>query len=565
MVKRFLSLGLMLMVVLPLLAQSPVGHGVIVALPASNSICSASVCRSVSEWLYPTLFAIDPITGIVIPSSDVHGGVAKTHLLTRDVIQKIELRDDLFWGDGQPITAYDVLFSLLAESDNITQEIKAIAIDDDYTLTVEFVTPDCAAPAQLNVLIQPAHIWGQNFARNVQSVTENKPVLYTIQEWFDTGVFYYESSLNWEQVHRATAGSFVIKEFSHSEPYRLVSGETAIIIRDLYAISPDVTGSRFLSINATQAFLGGEVSYLINPPLMHRADLFAQPDLQIAVEPSERWLMLMFNFANPNRPRDAFDAEGNPRDQQINPTVGDLAVRQALQHAIDVDQLIDVVYQGYAEPLNSLWPPTSWAHDNTRPTQMYDFRAAEDILQAAGWWDANGDGIRECRECATAEIGTPLSLNMIYDTELDWVGQLIASQLYRIGVEVRFDGGLPSEQRFDLYLTRRTTSFTSDPDISPWFMREYDRRYEGFTAPNYGSFYDETVEQLFTQARTVDSCEIPARRDLYQQIQDELDAQTAVIPLLVEQDMIVAQPSVLGFDPLPGRPLWNIRDWVVMP
>ncbi len=571
MVKRLLSAVLMLMMVLPLLAQSPNGRGVITALASigasGETVCSGLPCFPVREWLYPTLFAIDPVTGFIEPSSDTNFGLAENVLLTGEATQQIHLRDDLVWGDGQPVTAYDVLFSLLAYQDGISSEITAVTIEDAYTLTLEVAEPDCALSAQINLQVLPAHAFGLDFAANVDKSKAENAAPHSFAEWADAQVLRYRYGYNITetQIHSATAGTFVWEDARPNEPYRLVSGETAIIIRNLDAIAPRVGGSLASNIGGVEAFLEGEITYIINPPVNRRADLLAQPDFQIAVEPSERWAMLMFNFANPDKPRDAFDAEGNPREQGVNPTVGDPAVRQAIKLGIDVGEIIEVVYQGYAEPLASLWPPTSWAHDASRPVTEYDFRAAQDILQAAGWRDSDGDGIRECRECATAPIGTSLTVEMLTDDSLGRVGEMIARQLYRIGINVEFMSDSPSAQRFDMYLAAQTTPWVSDPDVSHWFMRDFDQRNIGGIAPNYGSYYDQNLEELFTAARTVDLCEASTRRDLYGQIQDELDAQTAVIPLFVEQDMIVAQPSALGFDPLPGRPLWNIRDWVVMP
>jgi peptide/nickel transport system substrate-binding protein len=575
MIKRLLGTALLLITVMPLFAQPPAGRGLIKvidpnSLPA-NRVCSALACDQVMEWIYPPLFATDPVTGVVVPPSEDNFGLVESILLTDEKTQQLRLRDDLFWGDGQPVTAYDVLFSLILLQDasfaptSIASEIKAVTAEDDYTLTVEFNDPDCAVPAHINFLVRPAHMFVRDFPDGVNWMNSENGRPLTFAEWNQTGLRDQRSSITIEQLQAAHAGPFTDETPPSGEPFQLVSGETAIVIRDLESITPQVTGSLPASIGPVEAFLAGEVTYLINPPMNRRADLLAQPDLQIAVEPSERWAVLMFNFANPDKPRDAFDAKGNRRDQEMNPTVSDPAVRQAIRHAIDVDAIIDVVYQGYAEPLASLWPPTSWAHDANRPAVEYDFRAAEDILQEAGWWDADRDGVRECRECATAPLGTPLTLDMVTDDSLYPAAEMIARQLSRIGINVVFSGERPEAQRFDLYLSAQVTAPMDDPDLSHWFAREYDRRGQGIVSPNYGSFDDERIEQLFTEARTVASCEVPARRELYSQIQDELDAQIAVIPLFVEQDMFVAQPSVLGFDPLPARPLWNIRDWVVMP
>lgn len=575
MLKRLLGAVLMLAAVLPLVAQPPDGRGVITILNPLNTqerrICTALVCEPIAEWVLPPLFATDPITGEIVPPSAENLGLIEDIQLNGEAAQQITIRDDLYWSDGQPITAYDVLFNLITwrtsitGTMNISEEFESVTLVDDYTLSVVFTEPDCSTAAQVNVLIRPAHIYALDFVNRVDALLAEDNTPLSLDEWDDAGVLEFRTNYNLVRWQNATAGEFMVVDERPYAPYWLVSDDTAVIARDLLSITPTLVGSLPTNIGMVETFLAGELSYIVNPPMERRADLLAQPDLQISIQPSERWWVLMFNFADPERPRDAFDEDGNPRDQGINPTVGDPAVRQAIRLALDIDQIIDVAYDGYAEPLASLWLPTSWAHDPTRAIPEHDLRAAENLLQAAGWWDADRDGVRECRACTTAPIGTPLNLDMVTDQPFGEVASLIADQLWRAGIRINSMDSSASEQRFDLYLSSHMTPVHQDPDRGLWFSPAADQRYRGPYAPNFGSYNNETVSDLFTEARTVSTCDRATRRALYSQIQDEFDAETAVIPLLVEQDMFVAQPSVIGFDPRPGRPLWNIRDWVVMP
>jgi ABC-type transport system substrate-binding protein len=60
------------------------------------------------------------------------------------------------------------------------------------------------------------------------------------------------------------------------------------------------------------------------------------------------------------------------------------------------------------------------------------------------------------------------------------------------------------------------------------------------------------------------SCDIDERAALYREVGPILQADQPYVWLLGQEDMAVARDGVLGFDPLPGAPLWNIRDWVVV-
>ena len=85
-------------------------------------------------------------------------------------------------------------------------------------------------------------------------------------------------------------------------------------------------------------------------------------------------------------------------EQDPHPILSDLAVRQAIAHALDYDAIISKVLprpglsdrlQRTARPSNG---PTT-LHSSPMPsTPIRHHRFLED----AGWTDSDGDGVREC-------------------------------------------------------------------------------------------------------------------------------------------------------------------------
>lgn len=75
-------------------------------------------------------------------------------------------------------------------------------------------------------------------------------------------------------------------------------------------------------------------------------------------------------------------------------TVDDLAIRKAICYAINREAIIQVAYSGYGEPMLSLTVPGSWGHIPA-PAYTYNVAEAKKVLDAAGYKDTNGDGIRE--------------------------------------------------------------------------------------------------------------------------------------------------------------------------
>ena len=66
--------------------------------------------------------------------------------------------------------------------------------------------------------------------------------------------------------------------------------------------------------------------------------------------------------------------------------------------------------------------------------------AAAALLDEAGWTDSDGDGVRECNGCATAEAGVTLSLNLktnAGNSTREELGVLVQDQLNSIGFRHR--------------------------------------------------------------------------------------------------------------------------------
>jgi dipeptide transport system substrate-binding protein len=66
------------------------------------------------------------------------------------------------------------------------------------------------------------------------------------------------------------------------------------------------------------------------------------------------------------------------------PPLDDKRVRQALAQAIDIDNLVKVVYQGSGTPSAALVPPTLFGHDASLKPRTYDPEGAKKLLAEAG-------------------------------------------------------------------------------------------------------------------------------------------------------------------------------------
>lgn len=114
-----------------------------------------------------------------------------------------------------------------------------------------------------------------------------------------------------------------------------------------------------------------------------------------------------------------------------HPFLSDEAVRRALSMAIDRPLLVEVGYGQAGRPTCNLVPaPALYASDNTECLTQ-DIDGAKAMLDAAGWVDSDGDGVRD-------KDGVKLSI--LYQTSTNAVRQdfqaLIKDWWNQIGVEV---------------------------------------------------------------------------------------------------------------------------------
>ncbi len=113
-----------------------------------------------------------------------------------------------------------------------------------------------------------------------------------------------------------------------------------------------------------------------------------------------------------------------------HPVLSDVNIRRALSMAIDRQILVDVGYGAGGLPTCNLVPaPEMFASDNTGCIKQ-DMEGAKALLEAAGWTDSDGDGIRD-------KDGKKLS--MVYQSTVNPIRQdfqsLIKSWWTELGVE----------------------------------------------------------------------------------------------------------------------------------
>lgn len=115
----------------------------------------------------------------------------------------------------------------------------------------------------------------------------------------------------------------------------------------------------------------------------------------------------------------------------------DKRVRQAIAHAVPVDEIIDKIYFGLATRLTGPFLPGSSSNDDKIPPVPYDLEKAKQLLDEAGWKDSDGNGLRD-KVVAGKKVEAAFDL-MIYSDSPQYqrIAELIKENCRRLGIEVK--------------------------------------------------------------------------------------------------------------------------------
>ena len=232
----------------------------------------------------------------------------------------------------------------------------------------------------------------------------------------------------------------------------------------------------------------------------------------------------------------------NPEEMKM----GDVELRRAMWHAIDNDAIGERFYNGLRWKATSLITPyhANWHEEVEVPS--YDPEEAKSILDAAGYEDVDGDGMREDTE------GEPLSINFA-----SMSGGDIAEPLANYYIQAWRDVGLNVE------LTNgRLIEFNSfydmvendDPEIDiyqgAWGVGS-DVDPAGLYGPdapfNYTRYETEESTELLNAGNSQEALDIDYRKDIYNQWSELMVEDIPVIPTLYRAFVTPVNERVINY------------------
>ncbi len=293
------------------------------------------------------------------------------------LVDLVEIRDDLLWSDGTPVTAHDVVasFRIIMHPDipipavkTGTDQLRAVHAYDDYTLAYFHKESLATNEWNINFPVIPAH-------KYVEQIFEVAEPDYSLQ----SSAYFAELENNPVncgpyRVVRRTRGQEIVLE--RNENWYLVNGEQV-------RRKPYFQTVRFRVIEDTNTMLLA----------------LKKAEIEVAEITAEQWNTQTNDadfYRHNTKARDTEWVEFHFGWNMKAPFFADKRVRQAMGYAFDHNEMINTLFYGLYKPCAGILHPDNWAASkkNLQPYQQ-DLDKAEDLLDAAGWDDSDGDGIRD--------------------------------------------------------------------------------------------------------------------------------------------------------------------------
>lgn len=434
-------------------------------------------------------------------------GLAESWDTSEDgIVWTFHLKEGVKFHNGIPFTADDVKWTLDTILDPATASpaqsdfaaIKEVEVVDDLTVKITLHTP---FPNLLFVL--------SNTAASIanRDAYEQYGSEYGIKYVIGTGAYMFEEWIQGDKI-------VLVKnpDYTWGPEWMSNTGPSAIDIIVLKTIPEE--NSRLMEL------LSGNVHILRDVPATFIDKVGDNPDVEIYRGESTKLGYLAY----------ATDKE----------PFTDLRVRQAINHAIDKDEIITYVFRGVGIPADGYLPPalkSEYYADSKKDGYEYNVEKAKELLKEAGF-----------------ENGLKLKLAAENSTEYSRLAEVLQNQLKNVGIEVEiqlydsssYTAMLKTGEQ-ELFL--RLYSWPN-ADILDWFLLSSQMPY-----PNHSRWNDPTTDELIKVAASSPTWETRAAG--YHEVQKHLISQAVWAPIYVPERLIAVRKEVKNFKLHPWIPFYN--------
>jgi peptide/nickel transport system substrate-binding protein len=478
------------------------------------------VAPSYEIWYltYDSLIGYDPATLSPMKGEEATGLATDWTTSEDGLTWTFTLRQDAMWDDGVPLTASDVAFTynyiIQNEMENFTAYTKLIeeaTVIDDYT--VEFT---CSKPkpdmTRHWVPILPEHIWSKIDPEDAAQANQNKPP--------------YVGS-----------GPFKCVEWKKNSFIKLVKNPT------WWGPEPKIDEIYFMFFtNAdtmVQDLKAGAIDGCVNLSAQQMQLFENEPGIEARAIAVDGFNELGFN---------CYDSD----DSKAHPVIRDWKFRQALNWACDLEKAVEIVHLGYTTPGTTIIPPNyykdpDWHWEPPEGVKYtYDPEKAKQMLDAAGYTDSDGDGVREYE-------GEPIELRLIARSESDdsqSYGKLIVGWFNDVGIKVKLEV-MDEGALMDRMYNYEGDAFAPDLDMFLWGW------YLDFDPGSMLNYFCEEQIENWSDCNWSD----PEYEELYKLQGAELDPAKRQEYIHRMQQILYEQTPYIVTDYSPDFEAFNTEKW----
>lgn len=445
--------------------------------PVLNTINDAD--RDISDVIFSGLMKYDG-QGNLIPDL-----AQKYSIGDFGKIYDITLKDGVLWQDNTPLTADDIIFTLgIIQNPDYRSPLRAfwqgIEIEKIDKLNIRFKLKKAYAPFLNNLTfgILPKHLWeGVAPAQFALHELNIKPI----------GSGPYKVA----KLQKDKNGALKVLELESFQNYFNDSSYLSNIVFKFYLSESEM-------INA---YKKEEIDILGLFTAKNLAELNNNGTLNIYPIILPRYFAVFFN-------------------QTQNPMLSNKTVRQAMAYGTDKKNIIDVVFNGFGQQINSPLLPGMTGFSDKINGYNYSPEQAKSILANAGWKDLNGDGFLEKEQLKEKIKGKPqetetvkleITLTTIDSPELNKTAQLLQDQWKQIGIKVNVDIKDSAKIQSEVIRPRQYQALLfgeilePEPDLFP-FWHSSQKKDSGLNIALYENIevdrlLTEGLEDLNTESR----------------------------------------------------------------